>query len=88
MTARLHTMNIFAQESDLVTAKACGCSDKQSITYAFSESSHSLCMDKKAIINAEVQACERLQRYATGDSERSVIDKEIVELRMALDLLT
>lgn len=81
-------MNIFAQESDFVTAKACGCGDKQSITYAFSESSHSLCVDKKAIINAEVQACEKLLKYATSDSERSVVDKEIVELRMALDLLT
>jgi hypothetical protein len=82
-------VNIFSQESDLVTAKACGCtSDKQSITYAFSESFHSLCLDKKAIIEAEVQACERLLKYATDDSERSVIEKEITELRMALDLLT
>jgi hypothetical protein len=81
-------MNIFAQESNLVTAKTCGGKDKQGIIYAFSESFHSLCLDKKAIIEAEIQACERLLKYATNAYERSVIEKEIVELRMALDLLT
>jgi hypothetical protein len=81
-------MNIFAQESELVTAKTCGCRDKTSITYAFSESFHGLCMDKKAVIEAEIQACERLLKYAPNESERSVVEKEIRELRMALDLLT
>lgn len=81
-------MNIFAHESDLVTAKTCGYKDTQRITYAFSESFHSLCLDKKAIIEAEIQACEKLFNYAPKESESSVIEKEISELRMALDLLT
>lgn len=81
-------MNIFAQESDLVTAKTCGCKDTRRVTYAFSGSFHSLCLDKKAIIEAEIQACERLLKYAPNESERSVVEKEITELRMALDLLT
>lgn len=81
-------MNIFAQESELVTAKTCGCKDKEGVTYAFSESFHSLCIDKKAIIEAEIQACERLLKYATNESVGTVVEKEIAELRMALDLLT
>jgi len=81
-------MNIFSQESDLLTAKTCGCKNKTSIAYAFSESFHSLCMDKKAIVEAEIQACEKLLKYAPNESERSVVEKEITELRMALDLLT
>jgi len=83
-------MNIFSQESsDLVTAKTCGCkADEKKITYAFSESFHSLCVDKKDIIEAEIQACERLSNYANNDSEKSIIGKEISDLRMALDLLT
>jgi hypothetical protein len=81
-------MNIFAQESDLVTAKTCGYQAKEAIMYSFSESFHSLCLDKKAIIEAEIQACERLLNYSKNDSESLVIKKEIAELRMALDLLT
>jgi hypothetical protein len=81
-------MNISSQESDLVTAKTCGCKDKQRITYNFSESFHSLCLDKKDIIDAEIQGCEKLLKYASDEPDRAVIEKEIVELRMALDLLT
>ena len=81
-------MNIFAQDSELVIAKTCGCKDNQRVTYVFSESFHSLSFDKKAIIEAEIQACEKLLKYARSDSERQVVEKEISELRMALDLLT
>ena len=83
-------MNIFSQESqDLVTAKTCGSkADEKKTRYAFSKSFHSLCLDKKGIIEAEIQACDRLSKYAKNDSEKLVADKEIAELRMALDLLT
>ena len=80
-------MNIFALESDLVTAKACGCKDRQAIAYSFSESFHSLCLDKKTIIQAEINACKKLLNYAKNESERSIVQKEILELEMALDLL-
>ena len=83
-------MNIFSQESqDLVTAKTCGSkADEKKTRYAFSESFHSLCLDKKDIIEAEIQACDRLSKYAKNDSEKLIVDKEIAELRMAFDLLT
>jgi len=82
------TMNIFSQESELISAKTCGCKDKRSVAYAFSESFHGLCLDKKAVLEAEIQACEKLLKYVPDESERSVVEKEISELRMALDLLT
>ena len=44
-------------------------------------------MDKKYIIQAEIEACERLFKYAINDSERAVIEKEISELKSALDLM-
>ena len=81
-------MNIFASESDLVTVKTCGYEAKEAITYSFSESFHSLCLDKKSIIGAEIQACEKLLNHAKNDSESTVVKKEIAELKMAVDLLT
>jgi hypothetical protein len=84
-------MNIFSsEEPDLVIAKTCGRTGKetQKVTYAFSESFHSLCLDKKEMMQAEIEACERLLKYATNEPERAVIEKEITELRMALDFLT
>ena len=81
-------MNISSKEADLVTAKACGCKEKVKIAYAFSESSHSLCLDKKDILESEIQACERLSKYAKIETERIAVGKEIAELRIALDLLT
>jgi DNA-binding protein YbaB len=82
-------MNIVYLEENPVIAKTCGCKEKnrQKITYAFSEEFHSLCMDKKYIIQAEIEACERLLKYAMNDSERAVIEKEIAELKAALDLM-
>lgn len=82
-------MNIVYLEENPVRAKACGCKEKnrQKITYAFSEEFHSLCMDKKYIIQAEIEACERLLKYAINDSERAVIEQEIAELKAALDLM-
>ena len=82
-------MNIIYLEENPVTAKTCGCKEKnrQKVTYAFSEESHSLCMDKKYIIQAEIEAGERLLKYAINGSEKAVIEKEIAELKIALDLM-
>jgi hypothetical protein len=83
-------MNIVYPEENPITARTCGCREKnrQKVTYAFSQESHSLCMDKKYIIQAEIEACERLLKYAINDSERAIIEKEIAELKVALDLMS
>lgn len=80
-------MNIVYAQSRLVTAKTCGCNEKRQVTYAFSAEPHSLCMDKKDILEAQINACERLLKYTKDASDKSTVEKEISELRMALDLL-
>jgi hypothetical protein len=84
-------MNIdYTESSQFVAAKTCGCkrTGKQRVTYSFSEEFHGLCKDKKDILQAEIGACAKLLMYASDDSEKAVIEKEITELKMALDLMT
>jgi hypothetical protein len=81
-------MNIdYPQSTNVVTAKMCGCSERQRVIYAFSEEFHSLCMDKNDIVQAEIEACEKLLKYTRTESERVVVEKEIDELKTALDLM-
>ena len=83
-------MNITTDEYDSpVTAKTCGCkSNTRKVTYSFLSGSHSLCLDKKDLIAAQLEACTKLIKYATDEDDRNAADKEINELKMALDLMT
>jgi hypothetical protein len=58
------------------------------VIYSFIESFHNLSKDKKDIIISEIQACERLRKYARDELDKKVIEAEISDLKMALDLLT
>jgi hypothetical protein len=82
-------MNIAHREEDYdIVAKTCGCKDrKRKVTYSFVDSYHSLCRDKNDIILSEVQACERLLKYTGDENDIVVLEKEIGELKLALDLL-
>jgi hypothetical protein len=82
-------MNVVYLPENPIIAKTCGSKEKnrQKVAYAFSENFHSLCMDKKYIIQAEIEACERLLKYAMSGSESAMIEKEITELKAALDLM-
>jgi hypothetical protein len=83
-------MNIAYSEVPMtVEAKTCGCKEKnmQKVTYSFTDSYHSLCIDKKDIISAELEACGRLLKYTADKADRETIEKEIAELKMALDLM-
>jgi hypothetical protein len=54
-------MNISESEVPIkIVAKTCGCRDKnkRKVTYQFIDSYHSLCLDKKDVIYAELEACE------------------------------
>jgi hypothetical protein len=44
-------------------------------------------LDKKDIISAEIEACNRLLKYPRDESDNEVIEKEIAELKMSLDLI-
>ena len=47
---------------------------------------HILCRDKKDIILSEIQACEILLRYPRDEYDTITVEKEILELKLALDL--
>jgi hypothetical protein len=83
-------MNISETETPVsVVAKTCGSKEnnKRKVTYAFVDSYHSLCLDKKDIMYAELAACELL-KYAVDEGDKKTIQSGIAELKMALDLLT
>ena len=83
-------MNITDSEAPYeITAKTCGCKDNdRKVIQSFVESFHNLSKDKKDIIVSEIDACERLRKYARDDLDKQVIEAEISDLKMALDLLT
>jgi|SRR5919197_5388522 hypothetical protein len=82
-------MNIgYTEEPFKVVAKTCGCKEKvRKITYSFIDSYHNLCIDKRDIISAELEACERLLKYTEDNADRETIEKEVAELKMTLDLM-
>lgn len=82
-------MNIIESESPyLVEARTCGCKDRgRSVSYHFLESAHILCLEKGDLLLAQIQACERLIKYAKDEEEIDVLNKEISKLRLALDLV-
>jgi hypothetical protein len=81
-------MNIAETEAPTVmVAKTCGYGEKRMVRYSFSDSYHNLCVDKKDIISAELEACERLLRFTTDPDDKRAIESEIAELKMALDLM-
>ena len=61
-------------------AKTCGCREKnkRTVTYQFIDSYHSLCLDKKDLMYAELEACERLLKYA-ADADKKTVESEIIE---------
>lgn len=82
-------MNIIENEIPyLVEAKTCGCKERgKSVSYHFLEPSHSLCLGKGELMLAQIQACERLLKYAKDEEEIDVLKEEISKLRLALDLI-
>jgi hypothetical protein len=83
-------MNIADSETPYeITAKTCESKrNGRKVIYSLVESFHNLSKDKKDIIISEIQACERLGKYARDEIDRKVIEAEISDLKMALDLLT
>jgi len=83
-------MNISEAEVPIrILAKTCGCDKKNEkrVTYQLIDSYHSLCLDKKDLLYAELEACERLLKYA-ADTDKKIVESEIRELKMALDLMS
>jgi hypothetical protein len=87
-------MNIVSIDVSLfVAAKTCDCNQAhgrgRKVTYEFIDDYYySTCIDKRDIITAQLQACEKLLTYSKDENDKSVIRTEIEELRMILDLIS
>lgn len=79
-------MNIAEGEDQIIEARTCGDQNKR-VAYKFMDGFHSLCLDKRDIMLGEIGACEMLLRACRDDADRKAVEKEIAELKMALDLM-
>ena len=83
---------VVASDSDvptLLTAKTCGsaCMNAKKVVYCFAnETSQILFVDKRDVIKNQLEACQRLLPY-TSKIDRALVEKEIIELRLVLDLM-
>ena len=81
-------MNLSIQsDAPILTAKICSGLTNRKVVYAFSDNSDFLFLDKKDMILNQIQACEKLLKYAVDDNDRIAVEKEIDELKSTLDLL-
>jgi hypothetical protein len=82
-------MNICETEVPMtILARTCGCKERsRKVTYSFIDAYHSLCLDKKDIILAEMEACTKLLKYAIEETDKKTIEREILELKTAIDLM-
>src|ERR671922_1263034 len=84
------SMNIIvASDSDpILTAKTCGSACKNGkVVYSFADNnSQILFVDKKDVIKNQLEACQRLLPYISK-IDRALVEKEILELKMVLDLM-
>jgi hypothetical protein len=49
------------------------------VTYSFIDDTNGLCIDKKDIISAELEACERLLKYIADKADEQIIKTEIAK---------
>ena len=81
-------MNIIELESPLkIEAKTSKYNEETSIKYSIAELQHNFCIDKKEIIMEQIKACQNLSRYNTNKSVSLALEREISELKLALDIL-
>ena len=55
--------------------------------YSLVDASHNLCVDKNDIVLAELDACAKLLKYVTDETDKKTIETEMSELKMAIDLM-
>ena len=82
-------MNIADTEKSMkVIAKICGCKEKnvRNVIYSFLDSYHSLCIDKRDTISAELEACEQLLKYDLDNIDKNIVKREVAELKMMLEI--
>ena len=81
-------MNILEVEFPLkIEAKTTKYNDKTNVIYSIAELQHNFCIDKKEIITEQIKACENLSRYNINKSDSLALEREISELKIALNIL-
>lgn len=81
-------MNILEVEFPLkIEAKTSRYNNKTNVIYSVAELQHNFCIDKKEIIMEQIKACENLSRYTNNKSDNLALEREISELKSALDIL-
>lgn len=81
-------MNILEVEFPLkIEAKTTRYNDKTNVIYSIAELQHNFCIDKKEIIIEQIKACENLSRYNINKSDSLALEREISELKIALNIL-
>ncbi len=80
-------MNILEIEFPFkIEAKTSKCNDETNVMYSIAEPYHNCCIDKKEIIIEQIKACENLLRCTNNKSDNLALEKEISELKLALDI--
>jgi hypothetical protein len=81
-------LNILEVEFPLkIEAKTTRYNDKTNVIYSIAELQHNFCIDKKEIIIEQIKACENLSRYNINKSDSLALEREIYELKIALNIL-
>ena len=81
-------MNLTDIDSTIqIDAKLCGSSHKRGIAYSVMEFHHSLYINKKDIILDQIRACDLHYKYAIDNLDSNVLRKEILDLKLMLDLI-
>jgi len=81
-------MNVLEVEFPLkIEAKKSKYNDKTNVIYSFAELQHNICINKKEIIIEQIKACENLSRCTINQSDSLALEREISELKSALDIL-
>jgi hypothetical protein len=70
-----------------IEAKTSNVNDKTNVIYSIAESYHSFCINKKEIIMEQIKACENLGSITRNKNEILALEKEILELKLALGIL-
>ena len=70
-----------------IEAKTTRYNDQTNIIYSIAELEHNICINKKEIIREQIKACENLSRYTTNKTDSLALEREISELKIALDIL-
>jgi len=60
---------------------------RRKIAYSIMDYHHSLYINKKDIILGQIHACELLYKYTIEDLDKNVLKKEILDLKLMLDLI-